>query len=182
MLPVVRHHSKHFNDRQKLRAAWWQHQPSCSLSGQAVGLRLRSDSCITTAEPGKHLAGRQEAAPIVQAASTAPCPSLHPSQHCNLRLLSHLSAPTLGTVEVSGSSCPPAGMDAERCGCCCHELAISWLKEAKFRPNPLQPPEENSPVERRRNSFSGVHERSKGTQIPALSSLILCSLRSALCS
>lgn len=90
--------------------------------------------------------------------------------------------PTLGTAEVTGSSCPPAGMDAELCGCCCHELAISWLKEAKFRPNPLQPPEENSPVKERRNSFPGVQEGSKGTQIPALFSLILCSLQSALCS
>lgn len=138
--------------------------------------RFKSDSllfgCVIRAESGKCLAGRQEAVPIAQTANTAPSPSLGFSQPQAepSRLQFQVAFPpfcllALALQRLLAVSCMTSGMDGDCCGCCCHELAISWLKEAKFRPNPLKSPKENHPLEGESNSFSGVHnDRRKGTQ------------------
>lgn len=159
----------------------------CLCQATEPDKRLKSDSllfsCIIRAESGKCLAVRQEAVPIAQTANTAPSPSLGVSQPQAepSRLQFQVAFPpfcllALALQRLLAVSCMTSGMDADCCGCCCHELAISWLKEAKFRLNPLKSPKENHPLEGKSNRFSGVHnERRKGT-LEAISQIFAFSL------
>jgi len=99
---------------------------------QTKGSTPTACSSAASAEAAKRLAGRQEAVPFAQTAHTAPSASLGFSQPqaepSGLQFqvaLPPFCLLALAPQRLPAVPCMTSGMDADCCGCCCHEPAIS---------------------------------------------------------